>query len=277
MFDYFVPELASTFLNMKLPIYQVDAFTDHLFSGNPAAVVPIEDKWPIDDVLQKIAIENNLAETAFFQKQGSHFQLRWFTPEFEVDLCGHATLASAHVIFNHLAYPGDTIVFHTISGELEVTRSEGMLQLDFPTRKPVDAEMNTSHLSAFNIQPKEILKSRDYFLVFDSEAEVRSLKVNSSKLDPEDFGKGGIICTAKGDHVDFVSRFFLPGASVFEDPVTGSAHCSLIPYWSEKLDKDEMVAYQLSERKGYLNCVDNGDRVLIAGNAITYLTGEISV
>lgn len=262
---------------MKLPIYQVDAFTDHLFAGNPAAVVPIEEQWPIDDVLQKIAIENNLAETAFFQKQGNHFQLRWFTPEFEVDLCGHATLASAHVIFNHLGYAGDTIIFHSISGELEVTKVDGLLQLDFPSRKPVPSELSEDYLQAFNIQPKEVLKSRDYVLVYDSESDVRALKVNAGMLDPKDFEKGGIICTAKGDNVDFVSRFFLPGASVFEDPVTGSAHCSLIPYWSEKLDKEEMVAYQLSERKGYLNCTDLGERVLISGNAVTYLEGVIEV
>ena len=262
---------------MTLPIYQVDAFTDHLFAGNPAAVVPIANEWPGDDVLQKIAIENNLAETAFFQKQGDTFQIRWFTPEFEVDLCGHATLASAHVIFNHLSYVGDAIVFHSISGELVVTKKEGLLQLDFPSRRPAPAEMEEDHLEAFSIQPVEVLKSRDYVLVFDSEADVRAIKVNSSLLDPEDFEKGGIICTAKGDNVDFVSRFFLPGAIVFEDPVTGSSHCSLIPYWSEKLDKKEMIAYQLSERKGYLNCTDLGERVLISGNAVTYLVGEINV
>ena len=262
---------------MKLLLYQIDAFTDHLFAGNPAAVVPIEEEWPIDDVLQKIAIENNLAETAFFQKQGNHFQLRWFTPEFEVDLCGHATLASAHVIFHHLGYVGDTIIFHSISGELEVRKVDGLLQLDFPARKPVAANLKKEHLQAFNIQPKEVLKSRDYVLVYESEAEVRRLKVNASLLDPEDFERGGVVCTAAGDHVDFVSRFFLPGASVFEDPVTGSSHCSLIPYWSERLDKEEMVAYQLSERKGYLNCTDLGERVLIAGNAVTYLEGEIEI
>ena len=262
---------------MKLSIFQVDAFTDHLFAGNPAAVVPIEDEWPSDDVLQKIAIENNLAETAFFQKQGNHFQLRWFTPEFEVDLCGHATLATAHVIFNHQQYAGDTIIFHSISGELEVTKVDGLLQLDFPARKPEPSSLDQAHLEAFHIQPKEVLKSRDYVLVYDSESEVRALKVNSNLLDPEDFERGGIICTAQGDNVDFVSRFFLPGASVFEDPVTGSSHCSLIPYWSERLDKDEMMAYQLSERKGYLNCTDLGERVLIAGNAVTYLEGTIEV
>ena len=262
---------------MKLPIYQVDAFTDHLFGGNPAAVVPIEDQWPGDDVLQKIAIENNLAETAFFQNQGHHFQLRWFTPEFEIDLCGHATLASAHIIFSDLGYEGNTIVFHTVSGELTVSKSGDLLQLDFPSRKPESLSLNDDFLSAFSIQPRKILKSRDHFLVYDSEEAIRSLKVNPGLLDPTDFDKGGIICTAKGDHVDFVSRFFLPGASVFEDPVTGSAHCSLIPYWSEVLGKDQLIATQLSERKGYLECADQGDRVLIAGKAVTYLAGEINV
>lgn len=262
---------------MKLPIYQVDAFTDHLFAGNPAAVVPIGDEWPIDDVLQKIAIENNLSETAFFQDQGDFFDLRWFTPEFEIDLCGHATLASAHVIFNHMGYKKDKIDFETMSGPLVVKRKDHLLQLDFPSRKPEPAEMKEGLLQAFNHAPKEILKSRDYVMVYESEADVRSLKVNASLLSPEHFDRGGIICTAPGDGVDFVSRFFLPGASVFEDPVTGSSHCSLIPYWSEKLGKKEMIAYQLSERKGYLNCTDLGDRVLIAGNAVTYMKGEIEV
>ncbi|GAB4244418.1 MAG: PhzF family phenazine biosynthesis protein [Ekhidna sp.] len=262
---------------MKLPIYQVDAFTDHLFAGNPAAVVPIEGEWPVDDILQKIAIENNLAETAFFKKEGDHFHLRWFTPEFEIDLCGHATLASAHVIFQHFGYHEDQISFRSMSGELTVKKAGKLLQLDFPSRMPEKETVNPGWLSAFNHPPKEILKSRDFVLVYETEAEVRSLKVKPGLLNPAHFNKGGIICTAKGDGVDFVSRFFLPGASVFEDPVTGSSHCSLIPYWSEKLGKKEMLAYQLSERKGYLNCTDLGERVLIAGNAVTYLKGEIEV
>lgn len=262
---------------MKLPFYQVDAFTDHLFAGNPAAVVPIGDDWPMDDVLQKIAIENNLSETAFFQNQGDFFELRWFTPEFEIDLCGHATLASAHVIFNHMGYEKDQIDFETMSGPLVVKRKDHLLQLDFPSRKPEAADMKEALLKAFSIAPKEVLKSRDWVLVYDSESDVRALKVNASLLSPAQFEKGGIICTAKGDGVDFVSRFFFPGGALFEDPVTGSSHCSLIPYWSEKLGKKEMIAYQLSERKGYLNCTDLGERVLIAGNAVTYMTGEIEI
>ncbi|MEO9869761.1 PhzF family phenazine biosynthesis protein [Ekhidna sp.] len=262
---------------MKLPIYQVDAFSNHLFGGNPAAVVLISDQWPTDDVLQKIAIENNLAETAFFQKRENRYQLRWFTPEFEIDLCGHATLASAHIIFTELHDKGDKIYFDTVSGELVVTKKEGLLQLDFPSRMPEEAIMEKSMLKAFSIKPKEIYKSRDYMLVFESEIEIRELVVNSSMLSASDFGKGGIICTAQGDEADFVSRFFLPGASVFEDPVTGSAHCSMIPYWSEKMGKEKMVAYQLSERMGYLECTNRGDRVLIAGNAVTYLKGEIMI
>ncbi|MEO9482989.1 MAG: PhzF family phenazine biosynthesis protein [Ekhidna sp.] len=262
---------------MRLPIYQVDAFTDHLFAGNPAAVVPIANEWPMDDVLQKIAIENNLSETAFFQNQGDIFELRWFTAEFEIDLCGHATLASAYVIYNHMGYEKDQIVFETMSGPLIVKRKGPLLQLDFPSRKPEIADMDQTLLKAFSIAPKAILKSRDWVLVYDNESEVRALKVNESLLRPEQFDKGGIVCTAKGDGVDFVSRFFFPGGSIFEDPVTGSSHCSLIPYWSEKLGKKEMIAYQLSERKGYLNCTDLGERVLIAGNAVTYLIGEITV
>lgn len=262
---------------MKLPIYQVDAFTDHLFAGNPAAVVPIGDEWPMDDVLQKIAIENNLSETAFFQNQGDFFELRWFTPEFEIDLCGHATLASAHVIYNHLGYDKGQIDFETMSGPLVVKRKDHLLQLDFPSRKPEATQMINELKAALSIQPKEVLKSRDWVLVFESESDVRALKVDA-RLDPELFDKGGIICTAKGDGVDFVSRFFFPGGgSLFEDPVTGSSHCSLIPYWSEQLGKKEMIAYQLSERKGYLNCTDVGERVLIAGNAVTYMQGEISI
>lgn len=264
---------------MKLTIYHVDAFTDHLFAGNPAAVVPVGDEWPMDDILQKIAIENNLSETAFFQQQGDIFELRWFTPEFEIDLCGHATLASAHVIYEHLEYNKDAIHFKSMSGPLVVKRVDGLLQLDFPSRKPEPAKMKGVLLEAFNIKPQEVLKSRDYVLVYASEAEVRALKVNANLLSPEHFNKGGIICTAEGenDGVDFVSRFFFPGGAMFEDPVTGSSHCSLIPYWSERLGKKEMVAYQLSERKGYLNCTDLGDRVLIAGNAVTYLKGEINI
>ena len=176
-----------------------------------------------------------------------------------------------------MGYKKDKIDFETMSGPLVVKRKEHLLQLDFPSRKPEPVEMMEGFLQAFNHNPKEVLKSRDYVLVYESEAEVRSLKVNPSLLSPEQFNKGGIICTAPGDGVDFVSRFFLPGASVFEDPVTGSSHCSLIPYWSEKLGKNEMIAYQLSERKGYLNCIALGERVLIAGNAVTYMKGEIEV
>lgn len=262
---------------MKLSIYQVDAFTDHLFAGNPAAVVPVGDEWPADDILQKIAIENNLAETAFFQAQGDQFELRWFTPEFEIDLCGHATLASAHVLYKHLNYSKDEIHFDTMSGELVVKKQGHLLQLDFPSRMPDKSELTEEIKTAFNIYPKEVYRSRDYMLVFESEADVRALRPKASLLDPSKYNRGGIICTAKGDGVDFVSRFFLPGASVFEDPVTGSAHCSMIPYWAKQLGKKEMVAYQLSERKGYLNCTDKGDRVLIAGNAVTYLVGGIEV
>lgn len=262
---------------MKLSIFQVDAFTPRLFGGNPAAVVPIEGDWPTDDILQNIAIENNLAETAFFRKKEERYHLRWFTPEFEIDLCGHATLASAHVIFQELDYPGSEIRFDSMSGELIVKKVDEKLQLDFPSRMPEPAEMNEVFLQAFSNRPQEIMKSRDYFLIYESEDDIRNLKVDPSLLSAPHFNKGGIICTAKGDSVDFVSRFFLPGASVFEDPVTGSAHCSLIPYWAARLKKKEMIAQQLSQRKGELYCQDEGARVFISGQAVTYLKGEIEV
>ncbi|MEQ9402433.1 MAG: PhzF family phenazine biosynthesis protein [Cyclobacteriaceae bacterium] len=261
---------------MKIPIYQVDAFTSRLFGGNPAAVCPLEE-WPNDDVLRNIAIENNLAETAYFIKKGEGFHLRWFTPEVEMDLCGHATLASAHVIFEHLNYDLSAIRFETASGELVVKKQEDLLQMDFPSRKPEPSSIPDQILNALSIQPKSILKARDYFLVFDTEQEVRDLLVNQQALDGLDLGTGGIICTAKGEKVDFVSRFFTPGAAVFEDPATGSAHCSLVPYWSEVLGLKEFTAHQVSSRLGEFYCEDRGARVLISGQSLTYLEGEITV
>jgi PhzF family phenazine biosynthesis protein len=260
----------------KLPIYQVDAFSNNVFGGNPAAVCPL-DTWPKDEILSKIAKENNLAETAYFIENEKGFHLRWFTPEVEMDLCGHATLASAHVIYKHLGYTKREIHFNTLSGELIVKKERERYQMDFPSRKPELSDIPNEILDSLNKRPNEIRKARDYFLIFDSEDEVRNLEVDQSKLAGMNLGTGGIICTAKGNQVDFVSRFFTPGASVFEDPVTGSAHCSLIPYWSELLDKDEMIAHQVSERMGIVYCVNQKERVLISGEAVTYLEGTIEV
>ena len=261
---------------MNLSLYQVDSFTDNLFGGNPAAVCLI-DSWLPETVLLQIAAENFLPETAFIipsSKEG-HYSMRWFTPEIEMDLCGHATLAAAHVIFKHLAYTADKVIFSSVSGKLSVTRQGNLLTLDFPSRMPFAAELPEVILEGMGMKPLEVLKARDYVLVYDSEEAVRSLEPNRPLLDKINLDPGGIIATAKGDKVDFVSRFFTPQASIFEDPVTGSAHCSLIPYWSRQLNKKQLTALQISERKGKLYCTDKGDRVLIAGTCVTYMQGTI--
>ena len=257
-----------------IPIYQVDAFTDHLFGGNPAAVCPLNQWMPAPE-MQKIAAENNLAETAFFIPQGDDFSLRWFTPELEIDLCGHATLASAHIIFTQLGYAGDVIKFHTQkAGMLTVKRTEELYTLDFPARVAEKAEMPAGLREALGGNPPlEVLRSRDYMLVYSSESEIKALKPDFNALSKID--ALGIIVTAPGDNSDFVSRFFAPAAGINEDPVTGSAHCNLIPYWAEKLEKDELYAFQVSERLGELWCELRGDRVLMSGKAVTFLKGEI--
>jgi PhzF family phenazine biosynthesis protein len=261
---------------MKLPIFQVDAFTDKVFGGNPAAVCPLE-QWLPDDVMQRIALENSVAETAFFIRLDEGFEIRWFTPEIEMDLCGHATLATAHVIARHFNFSLPYIQFQSKSGELTVTVEEELLTLNFPSRKPEPSEAPQVILDALQHEPIEILKSRDYVLVFQDEDVIRHLNPNQSILNQINLDPGGVVVTAKGEEVDFVSRFFTPQASIFEDPVTGSAHCSLIPYWSEKLGKDSMVTLQLSLRGGKLFCKNIGERVLISGEAVTYLEGHILI
>lgn len=257
---------------MKLPLYQIDAFTNEIFAGNPACVVPLE-QWLSDDLLLKIAKENAVAETAYFVNTGSKFHLRWFTPETEMDLCGHATLAAAYTLNAILNYSGEKITFETLSGDLEVVVENSMYTLNFPSRNPVATSLPSDLSKSINIQPKEVLKARDFVLVFSSEEEVRSIKIDRAYFDNLQLGTGGVIFTARGTDSDFVSRFFTPGASVFEDPVTGSAHCSLIPYWSKKLGKKQMTAKQVSERGGTLFCEDREDRVLISGKARTYSEG----
>ncbi|QEC77372.1 PhzF family phenazine biosynthesis protein [Mucilaginibacter ginsenosidivorax] len=257
-----------------MKLYQIDAFTDTLFGGNPACVVPLT-VWPADELLLRITQENAVAETAFFIDRGDHFLLRWFTPEIEMDLCGHATLAAAHAIITILNYPTDKIIFRTLSGELIVTAKKGIYTLDFPSRKPAPAVLPELISQSLGIQPKEVLKARDYVLVYESEADVRNITLNRQLFDQVNLDPGGVVVTAKGDHCDFVSRFFTPQALILEDPVTGSAHCSLIPFWAERLNKKEMQAQQLSARLGKLFCIDQGDRVLISGTARTYSIGEI--
>lgn len=260
----------------KLACYQIDAFTDQLFGGNPACVVMLED-WLSDELMLKIAAENAVPETAFFIPEGDGFHLRWFTPEYEMDLCGHATLATAHVLKTELGYTADTIRFHSKSGILDVGIKDDRYTLNFPSRKPVAAELPDAIATALSRQPLEVFKSRDYFLVYESEQDIVELVADRERLSTVNIAPGGIIVTAKGNEADFVSRFFVPGASIFEDPVTGSAHCSLIPYWSGQFGKKELSALQLSERVGKLDCTLLGDRVLISGTAKTYSVGYIFI
>ena len=261
---------------MKLSIFQVDAFTNELFGGNPAAVVPLKEWLPAPE-MQKIAAENNISETAYFVPQGENFELRWFTPTFEIDLCGHATLATAHILFTEFGYEKDVIHFHTLkAGTLTVTRNADLYTLDFPSRPAESCEIPEGLLEAMGGKmPLEVLSSRDHFLVYETEADVLALKPDFSAL--AKIVKMGVIATAKGDKSDFVSRFFIPSAGINEDPVTGSAHCNLIPYWAEKLGKNELHAYQISARRGELWCGLKHDRVLMSGKAVTYLKGEIYI
>lgn len=257
-------------------IYQVDAFTDHVFGGNPAAVCPIE-QWPEDAVLQNIAMENNLAETAFYLRQEDSFELRWFTPTVEVDLCGHATLAAAYIIFYLDGHKGKTIEFNSPrSGKLTVTNNEETLTLNFPSDEFIEVVVTGELTSGFNIKPKQAFKGKtDYMLLYDSEQEIIDLIPHYEHI--AKVAGRGVIVTAPGDSVDFVSRFFAPQSGVNEDPVTGSAHTTLTPYWAKQTGKETMNAMQLSPRKGHLQCRYLQDRVEISGKARLYMKGEIYI
>lgn len=259
---------------MRLNIFQVDAFSHRLFRGNPAAICPL-DSWLEDDLLQQIAQENNLSETAFFVRNKGDYDLRWFTPTFEIDLCGHATLASAHVIFQHPDNNMDTVTFHTKSGPLTVKKDNGLLSMEFPSRPPQEIDPPQELIKGLGAEPKEVLSSRDIMAVFSHEDEVAALEPDFQTLSTLD--TVGIIATARGKEVDFISRFFAPRAGVNEDPVTGSAHCTLIPYWANVLGKNKLSARQISKRGGDLTCKLVGDRVIIMGGAVTYLTGHIDI
>lgn len=252
----------------RLPCFHVDAFTRRLFAGNPAAVCPLPE-WLPDDVMRRIAAENNLSETAFLIDRGNHYDLRWFTPAVEVDLCGHATLASAHVVFTELKKEAADVRFETRSGPLVVRRSGDLLVMDFPARpgQPV-ATPPPALLQGLGRPPLEVLKARDFLCVYASEQEVRDLKPDFAALARVE--SLGVIVTAPGADADFVSRFFAPRAGLNEDPVTGSAHCTLVPFWSHRLKKKELLAHQVSARGGELFCTDRGDRTLLAGHAVTY-------
>lgn len=256
-----------------IPIYQVDAFTDRLFAGNPAAVCPLE-QWLPDRQMQRIAAENNLSETAFFVPKAEGYDLRWFTPVAEVDLCGHATLASAHVLFQQLEVQQETLYFYTKSGTLTVTRQDQQYMMDFPVDVLEPALPPKILLEALQVDPQEVLLGReDYLLILSSEAEVRQIQPDFVKL--KRVNSRGVIVSAPGEQVDFVSRCFFPNYGVDEDPVTGSAHTTLTPYWAERLSKQELKAQQLSPRGGVLSCTMLGERVAIAGAAVTYMEGVI--
>jgi PhzF family phenazine biosynthesis protein len=261
---------------MRLPLYHVDAFADGPFTANPAAVCPLEG-WLPDHVMQSIAAENNLPETAFFVPEGDRYGLRWFTPTVEVDLCGHATLASAHVVFTHLKPALQRVAFRTMkAGDLAVARDGELLALDFPAWPPAPCAIPAGLAAALGRSPRAVLAARDYLAVYDDAEEVAALTPDFAALARLD--RFAVIATAAGTGaIDFVSRFFAPAQGVDEDPVTGSAHCALIPYWASRLGKTRLEARQLSPRGGSLSCALNGDRVTIAGRATPYLAGSIDI
>ena len=261
---------------MEHSLYQVDAFTDTLFCGNPACVVPLKD-WLEDAVLLKIAKENAVSETAFFVQDNEEFHLRWFTPDLEMDLCGHATLATAHVLKTHLHFTKGVINFKTISGKVQVVLENDYYVLNFPSRAPLAASLPPLLEQATNIAPKSVFRARDYILVYENESAIKNIEIERNLFDQLRLGTGGVVFTAPGAKVDFVSRFFTPNATLLEDPVTGSAHCSLIPFWASVLNKQKMNAVQLSQRQGFLLCENKKDRVLIGGKAKTYLKGSFQI
>jgi PhzF family phenazine biosynthesis protein len=261
---------------VKIPFWHVDAFTASIFGGNPAGVCLLES-WPAPATMQKIAAENNLSETAFVVLRGTEAaELRWFTPAIEIDLCGHATLAAAHVLFSVRGWPKTTVEFSTQSGPLAVEKRGDLLVMDFPSRPALPCEKNSALLRGLGRDPVEVRGARDYLAVYASEDEVRALAPDMSYLARID--RMGVIVTAPAANpreCDFVSRFFAPGVGIPEDPVTGSAHCTLIPYWARRLGKSTLRARQVSARGGELLCEDAGERVRMGGKAVTYLSGEI--
>jgi len=258
-----------------IEFYQIDTFTDELFKGNPAGVCPL-DEWIDESIMQSIAYENNLSETAFYVKSGKTFEIRWFTATTEVDLCGHATLASAFVEFNIKKNTDEKIIFNSKSGELSVSKAKNLLSLNFPMDKYTKIDLCTELTAPFKIKPIEAYKGgSDIMLVFENEEDIKDMLPSLEKI--KNIKARGVTVTAKGGISDFVSRFFGPQSGINEDPVTGSIHTYLTPYWSKILQKTSMTAFQLSQRGGILNCKQNKDRVQISGNAILYLKGEITI
>ncbi|OLS12969.1 MAG: phenazine biosynthesis protein PhzF family [Promethearchaeota archaeon CR_4] len=260
---------------MKIPLFYVDAFTDKIFSGNPAAVCPL-DNWIDDELMQNIAFEHNLSETAFFVPKGdATFEIRWFTPKMEIDLAGHPTLATGYVIFNLLGYSISKIKLLSKTGELFVTKRDGLITLNFPSRPPSSIGTPETLVQGLGQKPLAVYKARDYLALYETEQDIIALRPDFRVLSKLDCL--GIIVTAPSLNADFVSRFFAPAAGIDEDPVTGSSHTTLIPFWAERLSKKELHAFQLSQRKGELFCRFLGDRVEIGGKAVLYMRGEIEI
>ena len=261
---------------MVLKLYQVDAFTDKVFGGNPAAVIPLQN-WIDEELMQKIALENNVSDTAFFVKTDEHYHIRWFTPTQEIELCGHATLASAYVIKTFLEPHLQEVVFTTEkAGELKTYIKEGMYALDFPARRPVACDVPDKLIESLGINAiVEVLRSRDYFVVLPGEEAVLNVEPDFNLM--KELDCTGVIITAKGQSADVVSRCFYPGAGINEDPVTGSAHCNIIPYWADKLGVTKLFAKQLSHRGGDLWCELKADRVLMSGKCVLFMTGELAI
>lgn len=261
-------------MSIRIRMYWVDAFAEKLFEGNPAVVCPLPH-WPGDDLLQAIATENNLSETAFVVRNANGYHLRWFTPTAEMDLCGHATLATAHVLFAELGETTPALHFETLSGTLGVTREGRALAMDFPSRPAVTCPMPDALARGLGVTPREVLSAADYLVVLDSEDAVRGLSPDQDALRQLDLR--GVIVTAPGRSHDFVSRFFAPNFGVPEDPVTGSAHCTLAPYWAARLGKASLHARQISKRGGDVWCRLEGSRVVLTGHAVVYMRGEIDL
>ena len=261
---------------MDLNIFHIDAFVSESCKGSTACIVSL-DNWLSDEILLKISKRNFVPETAFIIIKKNKILLRWFTPEIEMDLCGHATLAAAHCIISEFKYNFDKIIFETFSGKLEVLVKNKTYQLNFPSRNPVHTTLPEIIKKAISIQPKFVLKSRDYILVYESESDIQNITIDQNIFDKINLDPGGVCVTSIGNHSDFVSRFFTPQSLILEDPVTGSAHCSLVPYWSDILKKDTLKALQISQRRGLLMCENMGDRVIIGGKASTFFKEIVSL
>ena len=261
---------------MVIKNYKINAFVTENFLGNPACVIPLKT-WPSRSKMLAIAKKNNVSETAFYIKKQEKYLIKWFTPDIEMDLCGHATLATAHCIISHTNEKRKKINFESNSGELEVVLKNELYQMNLPKRIPIKATLPKPIYESLSVKPSKVLKSRDYVLIYDSVNDIKNIKINRELFDKVNIDPGGVVLTAKGQNSDFVSRFFTPQSTYFEDPVTGSSHCSLIPYWSGVLNKNEMISHQLSERKGEVFCKNLKNRVLVSGKAKTENTSALNI